>query len=56
MIYIITVNFNDAINLKRTIASVRKYKNDYQRFIVIDGASTDDSLKIIQSNLDVIDD
>ena len=55
MINIITINFNDAINLKRTIDSVRKYKIDYQRFIVIDGASTDDSLKIIQSNLDVID-
>jgi glycosyltransferase involved in cell wall biosynthesis len=55
MIYIITINFNDAINLKRTIDSVRKYKIEYQRFIIIDGGSTDDSLKIIQSNLDVID-
>lgn len=49
---IITVNFNDKSNLKKTIDSVKrqtlKIKTDYE-FIVIDGKSTDGSLELIKS-------
>ncbi len=46
---IITVNRNNAIGLQRTMESV--FKQDYKAFeyIVVDGASTDESVKIIQS-------
>lgn len=49
---IITVNYNDKVNLKKTIDSVKKQtfkiKTDYE-FIVIDGKSTDGSIDLIKS-------
>ena len=49
---IITINFNDRLNLKKTIDSVKKQslkiKTDYE-FIVIDGKSTDGSVELIKS-------
>lgn len=52
---IITVNFNDAAGLERTIKSVvaQTFK-DYE-FIIIDGGSTDDSVDVIKKYKDHID-
>ena len=45
---IITINFNDAKGLERTIKSVLSQSfHDYE-FIIIDGGSTDDSVNIIK--------
>ena len=49
-ISIITINYNDYIGLEKTIESVinQSYKNI--EYIVIDGGSTDESLKIIEKS------
>lgn len=45
---IITVNYNDALGLERTIKSVLSQTfHDYE-FIIIDGGSTDDSVNVIK--------
>lgn len=51
---IITVNYNDAQNLQKTIANVKQ--QDYARleYIVIDGGSTDTSKEIIIENEEYI--
>lgn len=51
---IITVVFNNKENLLKTINAVRcqKYKN--LEYVVIDGASTDGTLDVINSNKDII--
>ena len=46
-ISIITINYNDARGLERTIKSVVSMTFSNKEFIVIDGASKDDSLDII---------
>lgn len=49
---IITINYNDKKNLKKTIDSVKKQtlkSNIDFEYIVIDGFSTDGSMKLIQS-------
>lgn len=52
---IITVNFNDAKGLERTIKSVKSQTfRDYE-FIIIDGGSTDGSVDIIKQFEDNID-
>lgn len=54
---IITINLNNGEGLKKTIESVKKYardKSNYE-FIVIDGGSLDDSVKIIESNREGLD-
>ncbi len=53
---IITVCFNDAKNLQRTLNSIRNQHCNLIQSIVIDGGSTDHSLDIIHSNPDVITD
>lgn len=52
---IITVNYNDAVGLEKTIKSVitQTYR-DYE-FIIIDGGSTDDSVDVIKRYSDYID-
>ncbi len=46
---IITINFNDAAGLQRTLESVRNQTfTDYEQ-IIVDGASTDGSLEIIHN-------
>jgi glycosyltransferase involved in cell wall biosynthesis len=55
MTYIVTVTYNDAENLRFTLKSVLKNKKDFQRYIVIDGASKDDTSKIVQEYESVID-
>ena len=49
---IITINLNNASGLKRTIQSVRSQtSNDYE-FIIVDGASKDESVEIIKEYSD----
>lgn len=48
-ISIITINYNNTIGLKKTMASVSGQSNIDFEHIIIDGDSTDDSLKVIQS-------
>ncbi len=50
MISIITINFNNASGLQKTIDSVIKQTNCDYEFLIIDGGSTDDSLNIIENN------
>lgn len=47
-ISIITVNYNNAAELERTLQSVRSQTIDDYEHILIDGGSTDDSLDIIK--------
>ena len=60
-ITVITVVFNDAIGLARTLQSVRKVKFFLDKsifdfnYIVIDGGSTDDTLALISNNCDIVD-
>ena len=51
---IITVNFNNKEGLKKTIQSVVNQKYDNFEYIVIDGASTDGSINVIEENKDKI--
>lgn len=45
---IITINFNNASGLKKTIESIVPHTHEKVEYIVIDGASTDESIDIIQ--------
>ena len=54
MISIITVNYNDSSRLKATVESVIGQLNADYEFIVIDGASKDDSVNILNSYPDKI--
>ncbi|CNI16046.1 glycosyltransferase [Yersinia mollaretii] len=53
-ISIITVVFNSASELKETIDSVRSQKYADIEYVVIDGDSKDNTIKIIQANTDII--
>lgn len=55
VVTIITVVRNDAVRLQQTIASVSKYKGSHTEFVVIDGASTDNTRDVIKSNARLID-
>ena len=46
---IITINRNNAVGLQRTMESVYTQRYTDVEYIVIDGASTDDSVSVIQS-------
>ncbi len=52
---IITVVRNDAVRLQQTIASISRFKGTQTEFIVIDGASSDDTCDVIASNTRLID-
>lgn len=54
-ISVITVVYNDAINIERTIQSVINQNYDSIEYIVIDGKSTDGTLSILQNYKDKID-
>lgn len=45
---IITINYNNAYGLEKTISSIVKFLTSDIEYIVIDGASTDNSIDIIQ--------
>ena len=51
---IITINFNDAEGLQRTLQSVIKQSYTDFEYIVIDGGSSDDSKKLIEKHSDNI--
>lgn len=53
-ISIITINRNNAIGLERTIKSVVEQSYDNIEYIVIDGASTDNSIEVIKKYADKI--
>lgn len=55
LISIVTVTYNDAKGLKRTIESIRtQTAKDLFEYIIIDGRSTDETLEIINSNSDIV--
>ena len=51
---IITVVYNDADNLCRTISSINEQDYPHVQFIIIDGGSTDDTLNVIRRNQHII--
>lgn len=53
-ITVITVNYNNSTGLLKTIDSVRLQSCQDFEFIIIDGASTDDSVAIIKQNEDIL--
>ena len=55
LLTIITVVFNGAEDLRKTIESVRPQHGDNLQFIVIDGGSTDGTVDLIKSHEDVVD-
>lgn len=52
-ISIITVNYNDASGLERTIKSVESLNGEFE-LVVVDGGSTDGSLDVIKKHAGVI--
>lgn len=54
---IVTISYNSAATITKTIQSVRKQKEEYKdiEYIIVDGASTDGTIDIIKANQDVID-
>lgn len=46
---IITINYNDALGLKKTMTSVLEQEYTDFEYIVVDGASSDDSVSVIKS-------
>ena len=51
---VITINYNNSAGLDQTLRSVRQQSNRNFEYLIVDGGSTDDSLSIIQKNLDII--
>ena len=51
-ISVITINYNDAVGLEKTILSVINQTNVLLEYIVIDGDSTDGSKQIIEKYWD----
>lgn len=52
---IITINYNNALGLERTIKSIISHKTDKWEYIVIDGNSSDESINIIKNHDQKID-
>ena len=52
---IITICFNSAEFIERTVKSVCNQKNNQIEYIIIDGKSTDNTLKIIENYKNNID-
>lgn len=55
LLSVVTVVFNGGKTLSNTLDSLRKVKSPIIEYIVIDGKSTDNTLSIINKNLDIID-
>ena len=54
-ISIITSTFNAAIDILKTIESIRSQSSKNIQWIVIDGASSDNTIEILNGNLDIVD-
>ena len=54
LLSIITINYNDAIGLEKTISSVVDQTYKEFEYLIIDGSSTDSSLKVIEKYIDNI--
>jgi glycosyltransferase involved in cell wall biosynthesis len=55
LVSVVCVTYNAGKTLPRLIKSVRDYKTGAVEFVLIDGASTDDTIDILSANDDVID-
>lgn len=55
LLSIVTVVFNDALNIEKTLKSVERIKDSNIQFIVIDGFSSDGTICIINNYLSIID-
>lgn len=53
-ISIITINYNNASGLERTVESIKAQKNKLFEYIVVDGESTDGSVEIINNHSNLI--
>jgi glycosyltransferase involved in cell wall biosynthesis len=51
---IVTINFNNVSGLKKTVESVAAQSFKDIEYVIIDGASTDDSINIIKRNKDIV--
>jgi glycosyltransferase involved in cell wall biosynthesis len=47
---IITINYNDCVGLKKTVASVKSQSNQSFEYIIIDGGSTDGSAEYLREH------
>ncbi|CAH2030477.1 glycosyltransferase family 2 protein [Trichlorobacter ammonificans] len=52
---IITVVRNDAVGLQRTLASVSRWKGGRTEYLIIDGASTDGTLQVVEAYRALVD-
>lgn len=55
LITIITSTFNAAADLPWTIESIKKHKYPNLQWIIVDGASTDGTITLLEDNSDIID-
>lgn len=55
LISIITVVFNGALTLKKTIRSIEEIKRKDIEYIIIDGGSTDGTIEIVREHRNVVD-
>jgi glycosyltransferase involved in cell wall biosynthesis len=53
---VITVSYNSIEYLQRCFDSVRKNRSSINKYIVIDGGSSDGTVELIERNLDIISD
>src|SRR6266576_3724586 len=52
---VVTINFNNAVGLDKTIRSVTEQSFSSKEYIVVDGGSTDESLALIDTYASKID-
>lgn len=52
---IITISYNSGKTVQKTLESIRQQRQDINRYIIIDGGSTDNTLAIISDHQDIID-
>lgn len=54
IVSVVTVTYNSGSTLQRTIDSVRDQGYENLEYIIVDGGSCDDTVEVIQRNLDVV--
>jgi glycosyltransferase involved in cell wall biosynthesis len=55
LLSIITINYNNASGIEKTISSIKNQSFENFEYIIVDGGSTDDSIEIIKKNENDID-